>query len=360
MKWIGLRDRKGGVLAPAGLRQPAADTVPAEEIMARGSLLIDCNVVPSLTEQTLLNDGAETPWPTGMRLVLDPRGMLTLTQTRGDERRSFAVQTGLQGRAAMVTVVFTWDAPNRRALLSVEVPDTGALTFTTDHGPLPLSMGDVARMMTDRTRCHLSPSVTFAAVAEGLIPIGPLPSLNGDTPIPTPRGPVALNRIRPGQIVQTADGGTAQVRWVGGLALPARARFTPLRLRAPFYGARHDILCAPCQQIHFRSTDVEYLFAAHTVAARAGDLLDGIGPQADHTAPTVAYWQMLLDRAVPISIHGVACETLDASPLIADAGLRAHSMLRHMPPELLPLGRTRTVPRLQAFETRSLCELRVA
>ena len=360
MNWLGLRDPAGGVFSPDGLARPAPSRARRDEMLACGTLLLDCNIMPSLTEQTLLSYHATDPWRTALTISLDPRGTLILRQAQGEDLRHYTLATGLQGRAAIATIIFAWDAPRRRALLSVEVPDTGALWCTTANGPLPLSLRCAERIVTDRQSCHLMPGTGFAAVAEGVMPIGPLPSLDPDTPIPTSRGAVALAALRPGQIVTTADGGTAQVRWTGGLTLPARGRFAPLHLRAPFYNATQDIHLAPCQRIHFRSTEVEYLFAHHTVSARAGDLLNGIAPRAIDQATTVTYRQLVLDRPAAIAIQGVACATLDATGIAADPRLHAQSILRDIPVELLPRTADADVQRLRGFETRSLCELRVS
>ena len=360
MNWLGLRDPAGGIFSPGGLGQPAACPARSEEMLPRGTLLLDCNIMPSLTEQTLLSFEATDPWRTALTLTLDPRGTLTLRQAQGDDLRHYTLATGLHGRAAMVTIVFAWDAPGRRALLSAEVPDTGALWFSLGHGPLPLAQRDAMRIVTDRARCHVMPGTGFVAVAEGLMPIGPLPSLDAATLIPTPTGPVPLAHLRPGQIVTTADGSGAQVRWTGGVTLPARGRFAPLRLHAPFYGARRDIDLAPCQPVHFRSTEVEYLFATQTVSARAGDLLDGIAPRRTTDGLTVHYRQLVLDRPAAIDVNGVACATLDTGGLRANPALRVQSILRDVPKELLPRPAVSDIQRLQGFETRSLCELRVA
>ena len=360
MNWLGLRDPSGGIFSPGGLGQPAPFPARHEEMLPRGTLLLDCNIMPSLTEQTLLSYQATDPWRTALTLSLDPQGTLTLRQAQGEDLRHYTLATGLKGRAAMVTIVFAWDAPGRRALLSAEVPDTGALWFMQGHGPLPLSQCDATRIVTDRHRCHVMPGTGFVAVAEGVMPIGPLPSLDAATLIPTPHGPVPLGQLRPGQIVTTSDGSTAQVRWTGGVTLPARGRFAPVRLRAPFYGARRDIDLAPCQPVHFHSTEVEYLFATHTVSARAGDLLDGIGPRSTPDGLTVHYRQLALDRPAAVSVHGVACATLDTRSLRADPALRMLSVLRDVPAELLPRPALSDIQRLQGFETRSLCELRVA
>lgn len=360
MNWLGLRDPTGGVFSLAGLGRPTPSPHRSEDMLATGTLLLDCNIMPSLTEQTLLSYLSIDPWRTALTIALDPKGTLILRQAQGEDTRQYTLATGLKGRAAMVTIVFGWDAPHRRAFLSAEVPDTGALWFVTGHGPLPLSLRDATRIVTDGHHCHLMPGTGFAAIADAMMPIGPLPSLDAATLIPTPKGPVALDDLRPGHIISTLDGGRAQVRWAGGLTLPARGRFAPLHLRAPFYGAKRDIHLAPCQQIHFRSTEVEYLFATHAVSARAGDLLDGIGPRGAAGALTVDYRQLVLDRPAAINIHGVACGTLNPVALLADPALRSLSILRDIPAELLPQTPPRHVQRLQGFETRSLCELRVA
>ncbi|MBS1301840.1 Hint domain-containing protein [Loktanella sp. SALINAS62] len=356
MSWIGLREARTALFDTGGFAGFGDGPARLDDLLPRGSVMIDCAILPSLTEQTLLSYAAQNPWRAALSVSLDPDGVVIVRQRLGDATRCFRLETGLRERAASVTIVFAWDAPARQATLSAELPDTGALHYATHHAPLPPTVNDARRMIMDRKRCYLSPGVRFAAIANDRTPIGPLPSLDGGTTVTTQSGPRSVDALRTGDLVLTSDGDMAQVRWVGSVTLPARARFRPLRLKAPFYGAVRDIDCAACQQVRFRNSAVDYLFDTRTVVARAGDLLEGLVPRLRPGQIVETYWQVLLDRPVPMQVHNLPCESLDARRLLTDPVLRRLSVLRDVPSELLPTDTGPAPLRLQNYEVRSLCE----
>ncbi|SEP57582.1 Hint domain-containing protein [Loktanella sp. DSM 29012] len=360
MNWIGLREARTALFETGGLATPSARPGDLDALMARGALMVDCAILPSLTEQTLLFYAAKTPWDTALSIALSPEGVVILRHRVGRSQRTYRLNTGVKERAVSVTIVFNWDAPTRQASLSAEFPDTGALAYRVLNAPLPPTLRDARRIMMDRRQCYLAPGVRFAAIATDQVPVGPLPSLDGQTQVITQTGLRSIQSLRPGDLVQTATGGMAQVRWTGAVTLPARARFRPLRVKAPFYGALRDIDCAACQQIRFHHSAVDYLFDTRTVVARAGDLLEGLTPRLQPDQVLETYWHVLLDRPVPMQIHGVACESLNARDLLADPVLRSLSVLRDMPTELFPQDAGPAPLRLKHYEVRSLCESRAA
>ena len=361
MTWVALRKPGLAVFNPCGIDAGSGPgTPPVGGAMPRGTLLLDAQVRPSLSTQTLLSSKAERSIPSGLTITLAPDGTVTLRHWLGDSLRHFVLRTDLQERATGLTLIYTWDAAARRGALSVEVPGTGASWFVPLDAPLPLSLACAHRIATDRRAAFVSRSVGMVAVANGVLPLGPLPSLGARTLIETDTGPRAISTLRPGARVAVTDGALAQVRWVGAVTVPAFDRFRPLRLKAPFYGATRDLDCAACQQIRFRNSAVEYLFDTDAVSARAGDLLEGM---ADRRAPdqlTETYWQVVLDRPEPMRVHGLPCESLNVGPLLADPALRALSVLRGVPLAVLPRRDAATPKRLQAYEVRSLCTLRAA
>lgn len=353
MSWIGLRDATTGVFSPMGLDQ--LDRVPFDlnAVIPRGTLMMEFASDPRGGVQTLLNYGSSHPWAAGLTLTLSGNGMLVLTQWQGDQRREHKLATDILTVKPSVTVTYTWDAPLRRGVLAIEVGDSVPL-FAELVSPLPMSMRDGVRMMADTRHCAVNSGATFVAIADDVMPIGVLPTLGENTMIQTPKGAVAVSKLRVGQMVMTAQGGTAQVRWCGSAILPARGRFAPLTLRAPYHGLLCDMTVAPNQRLQAAGSAVEYLFGTDTVAMRAGHMADGLSVRPAACGQTYQYWQVLLDRAAPMQIAGLVFEGLDVTGVRLDPSLRQHSVLANLPPELVPMQKGIEVPLLQSYETLTL------
>lgn len=360
MGWVGLRDNTTAVYSPAGLGQTTTAPVDLNGLLPQGTLMVQCAAKPDGTGQDFLDYRSESPWLTGLSLALNGQGLLVLTQTQGAFRRVFTLPTGIVARAAALLVTFSWDAPARTAVLSVEIVDTGEVISAVMTAPLPLSLRDAVRISTDPAQCILSDQIAFVAIADSLMPHGPMPTLSGRTRLPTPTGEVALGLLKAGQLVKTTDGGQAQIRWVGHATLPARGRFAPLRLRAPYHGATRDLTCAPAQRMHLAGSEVEYLFATDVVSVAVGQLGEGVHHLGDAESLTQTYYQLLLDRPATIQSGGVTIECFDSTSLVKDASLRAHSVLSDLPAEVLPQRPSSDVPLLQDYEALTLCRLRAA
>ena len=359
MSWIGLRDEYGGVFNPAGLDSP--DLIPADinTVVPRGTLMMEFASNPHGAMQTLLDFRSSHPWAAGLTLTLDAHGTLRLTQWQGRQRREFSLTTDVLTVKPSITMTFTWDAPARRGILALEVGD-GLPVFADLVAPLPLSLSNVQRMMTDPHHCGVNSGAAFVALADEIMPIGVLPTLGGETMVDTPIGPVAVNQLRAGQMVLTATGEMAQVRWCGSADLPARGRFAPLRMRAPYHGLQDDMVVAANQRIQASGTEVEYLFGTEVVAMRAGHMGEGESVQDAVCGLTYRYWQVLLDRAAPLRAAGLVFEGLDVSGVRSDPALRQHSVLATLPPELMPREFDAVVPLLQDYETLTLRRLLAA
>ena len=356
MSWIGLRDEFGGVFSPAGLERPNFAQADLQTIMPRGTLMMEFASDPRGGRQMLLNFGSSHPWASGLTLTLDNHGVLRLTRWQGNERRDFDLLTDVVIVKASVTVTYTWDAPARRGVLALEVGDS-APAFMELVAPLPMSLNDVQRMMTDTHHCSVNSGASFVAIADEIMPIGVLPTLGADTMVDTPTGPVAVSALRAGQMVVTALGDVAQVRWCGSALLPARGRFAPLTLRAPYHGLRQDMIVSGNQRLQTSGTEVEYLFGTDTVAMRAGHLSEGENTREAACGLTYRYWQVLLDCAAPMRVAGLVFEGLDVTSLRADPSLRKHSVLSTLPPELMPRLASELVPLLHDYETMTLRHL---
>ena len=359
MSWVGLWSAGHGAYSPAGLGRRSTRVVDLNGTLPRGSLLLQFSVDVTAGHQVVLDHAATAPERSALRIAVSPDGLLTLSRQYGSDRQTWTVATGQSGRIRDVTLILTWDAPARRARLAVEIADTGCQVIRSSRVVLPFALRDGVRLIADPRSRRLHPSVAFLAVADHVMPLGPLPALAATTPVPTPEGLQPLAQMRPGQLVTLADGSAAQLRWVGSADLPARGRFAPLRLKAPYYRATRDLVGSADQRIHLRGSEVDYLFATPAVACAIGDLSDGVTPVIPPPRDTYRYWGFLLDRPGTLRIGGLDVEGLDVDRLRRDPALRSASVLADLPDELLPQAEA-DVPVLRGFETRTLCALRVA
>lgn len=358
MSWVGLRDKVDGVYATAGLGHASRAPVDLNGILPSGTLMLHFATSPKRKAQEVLHFHASSPWESGLSVVLGVDGTLCLTQWQGDQKRCFELKTGLVSRAQGVTLTYVWDAPARKAVMSVEIADTATHIWAEMADPLPLPLRDAVRMMADHGHCRTSDGLHFAAVADTVMPIGPLPTMVPNTKIETPRGLTSVASLKVGQRVFAADGRKAQIRAIVSAVLPARARFAPLQMRAPYHGLRHDIALAPEQRLRQNGSEVEYLFGTEAISVHAEHLHDGMTALPIKCGLTQTYYQILLDRQISLNVGGLAFESFDAALLVADPALRAHSVLTGLPQELMPKQVNEGAPVLLGFEALTLNALR--
>lgn len=357
MTWIGLRDSHGGMLRPQGLDGPDMGPANPDTVLARGTLLIEFRHDPAGHPRNILRYSARDPWPAGLTLCLDPDGTLRLMLTQGRQALSYALPLAPLIAAEAVLVTFSWDAPARNGWLSAQLTDREALFQTALAAPLPLSLRDAGRIMGDDSTCRIAPGLVFAALADHILPAGPLPMLGAQSMISTPSGAQKVTALRPGMAVLTADGGTAKVRWAGSCDLPARGRFAPMLLRAPYHGLNRDLLLAADQRLQLGGSEVEYLFGEEQVAVPVRHLADNRAIWPAASGPVIRYHHLLLDRHAIILANGAAIESMDAS-LLTDPAMQAQSVLAGLTDP--PRGPRLPWPVLRDFEALTLQRLRAA
>lgn len=315
---------------------------------------------PRSGAQVLLDYGSSHPWAAGVRVMLCPNGILSLRHWQGAQMRDYEIETNLVSVTQSVTVTYTWDAPMRRGVLAVESAERNLMIFRELSEPLPLSMRDGMRMMADTRHCMISSNTVFLGLAQSVMPIGMMPTLDGSVPVNTPNGLVPISSLQAGQLVTTSTGQTAQVRWCGAVTLPARGRFAPLSMRAPYHGLKRDIRVSRDQRLRIQGPEVEYMFHTDQIRLSAGDLRDEQTVRFAPTKLTQTYWQVVLDIAEPLDVAGLALEGLDLSALRGDPALKAYSALANMPAELMPARNAVPIQLLKSYEAHSLQKLRAA
>ncbi|WP_227286323.1 MULTISPECIES: Hint domain-containing protein [Paracoccaceae] len=162
--------------------------------------------------------------------------------------------------------------------------------------------------------------LNFAALATHDVPVGPAPCFQAGTPINTPAGPVRVEDLRPGMVVDTLDRGPQVVRWAGRREVLCLGSMAPVVLRAPYFGLTRDCTVSAQHRLLMDGTDVEYLFGEERVFVRARDLVNGISARRDHTRPTRVFHHFLLDDHDCVMVGRCRLETLLLGDMLSANG----------------------------------------
>ena len=350
MGWIALRDGHDGRFEPGGLTGGPAVIAPdpgAAALLARGTLLIEFGGDRPLEENVpILRLSRTAPWAETLLLAAEPGGALRFAHRQGTQLRSVRLPLPRPSSLAGRILSLAWDAPARQGWLSLYDPTARRLWQADLAGPMPLCLGDVREI----AGAPLAPGLRWLAVSDRVEPAGPMPGLDGAARLFTPEGPVPISDLKRGQIVATAAGDRAQIRWVGSAEVISRGSQVPVMLRAPYHGLTRHIVAAPDQRIELGGTEIEYLFGVERVSAAVGDLKDGRSVLEVRGGPVRTAWQVLLDSGAAPLVEGAAIHALDIAPMLADPGVLGRTVLRDLPVELLPAGIGPEMPRLETYE----------
>lgn len=368
-RWIGLRQGDGGSfdLASPGAAVAPATGLPGMDPPVRGTIRLEIESAPSDSPQNLLRLSMRDPTPTFFNLRLDPDGAIALMMRRGDDDLLVTLDMPTCPAGAHMHVQYGWDRHGGLGYLWAQIPSIGVQCLRAVAGSLGVSRTELERMMTDPGRCRMSHDVTYAAVADGLAPAGPLPGLGGEGVVDCEDGrsrPLAA--LRRGERIIAADGAPAQVRWTGLADLPAIGRHAPCRINPPYHGARAPLELSGTARLRLDGIEVEYLFGETEVVVQARHLRDNVAilPAAFGSdvpdRPIVRYHHLMLDRPVPFALSGVIVEPLDCSPLRADPDLLIRSVLWDTPPELLSRETAPACKLLREYEAQSLRQMQAA
>jgi hypothetical protein len=137
------------------------------------------------------------------------------------------------------------------------------------------------------------------------------------TRIQTPLGPVPVEQLREGDLVQTKDNGAQPVCWTGsrrmsGARLFALPVLRPIRLRAGAFGLGTpdgDVLVSPEHRMLVKGAAARALFNTPEVLVSARDLVNGGSVVLDTTVKEVTYVHILLPRHEILFANGIETES---------------------------------------------------
>lgn len=361
MGWIGFTTREGGRFSTEGLGQADEGALPdPSALMARGTLMIETRPAIDRRPQTLLAFGRTHPWPGSFSLQLLPSGGIILVENQAGDLRHATLPFRPDDRSESLRLSYSWDAPARWGRLVLERPDTLGLSSVALPPPHPMPLADLRTVFTDPRQRRMDSEVIFAALSTEIEPVGPMPGLCARVPLRTPAGYVEADKIRRGDCLRGAGGAVVPVLQTLARTVPAAGSFRPVRLRAPYFGLRADIVVAPHQRLVIRGSDVEYLFGCEAVLVPARHLVNGFSAKHAEAGALVRYHGLILPEHDEIDAAGTATESLYLGRMRRKPGALAMSQLAGFDRARLPEHARPLWPVLRQYEAITLAMSRAA
>ncbi|MBN2905552.1 MAG: Hint domain-containing protein [Rhodobacteraceae bacterium] len=138
------------------------------------------------------------------------------------------------------------------------------------------------------------------------------------TMILTPTGERAVETLRPGDLVVTADNGPQPLRWIGQRTVQAQGAVAPVRIRAGLFGNRRDLLLSPQHRMLYEGYQAQLLFGDHQVLIPASHLVDH-HQVLEEPGGEVTYLHLLFDRHEIIFAEGARSESFHPGHVGLDA-----------------------------------------
>ncbi|MEP5731416.1 MAG: Hint domain-containing protein [Sulfitobacter sp.] len=340
MTWLALCDHDERRLSLRGLgadKKPQAilDDHP-QALLTRGSIMFETRLSPDGRPQALFSYQDTYPEMRSLTFQAIPGGGISMVQVQGDTICHAAIQHSKAGRTDVARITYSWDTQHNWGRMTLEKPEETQVKSAYVDNPLPLRLDDIRGLMLGRSEQTFACDMVFAALSDDIETIGPMPTLLPATPLATPWGYKAASNLQRGDTVVTRDDGVVPVLQTVNRMVPARGSYRPIRLRAPYFGLKQDIIVAPDQRLLIDGPEVEYLFGQEAVLVPARHLVNGFAALTEPCGPMINYTQMILPRHETLLAAGTSIESLYIGRIRRQTSHLQSSLLRPFHRNLLP------------------------
>lgn len=358
MTWLGITDHMGGRFSRKGLA--SKEPLALGKMLERGTLMFETFIAGDLRPHDLLALTHHYPWAREIAFRALPGGGLAFVHKHHDDLTHAAVSWTGDGRANTLRISYSWDARKNWGRLALEQPEHTLVRMSPVPNSRPILLDDLRELILGSAARAMSKEVLFASVSTEIMPVGPMPTLHPATPIATPKGYKAAGSIKRGDTVITEAGIVVPVLHTVRQTVPARASFAPVRLHAPYFGLKRDIVVAPEQRLVLRGTEVEYNFGEEAVLVPARHLVNGHAATWLAPKSIAEYVQLILPGHEVLIAAGTALESLYIGRIRRKSELLAASVLSDIPNRKLPEHGKSIHQVLRSFEAITLIEHRAA
>lgn len=357
MSWIAMSGQGKSWVCPRTFEKGAAQVPPW---LLRGSILIEVDLAPASQPETILSYRRAAPMEAAFSMQMLPDGQIALKTKQGETEFVTALTCSHQGRCETVRITLSWDCAAGFGQFAIEQPKLQTVQAIAIPALAPVLLADILALIRRSQPVDLHPDVVFFAVSDDVEPVGPMPSLLGQTPVLTPTGYRPVAGLQCGDTVKTPQDGVVPVLHRVSRVVPAFGSFRPVRLCAPYFGLLQDVVVAPHQALLIRGSEVEYMFGKETVLVPASSLVNGFAAAYEDGLGVVEYHQLLLPAQEPLIAAGAEVQSLYVGRLRRDAAALNQSLLAKVPRNLMPEHASLGLMVLGPFEAITLTEARAA
>lgn len=147
----------------------------------------------------------------------------------------------------------------------------------------------------------------------GFVLVDSVPCFVAGTMIETPDGPVAVETLKPGDLVMTRDEGAQPLRWIGERRVPAKGEFAPIFIARNTFGNHGELFLSPLHRVLIRDALAELLFGEAEVLVAARDLVNDRSVRQIEGG-LVDYVHILFDRHQVVYSEGLETESFLPGP----------------------------------------------
>lgn len=364
MTWVALADHREGRFSPYGLGvqkqgQPLLET-GASSLMVRGTIMLETRMSPNGKPQELFGFQRLLPWVRTFSIQALTGGGVALVSGYGSDVTHAALRWKGSGRIDTLRITYAWDAQRGWGRLSLERPEDSTFISVIVANAKPMNVQDLHDVMLGKGQRTIARDVVFVGLSTRIEPVGPMPTLLPTTLVATPWGNKAIGSLQRGDTVTTERNEAVPVLHKVERTVPALGSFAPIRLCAPYFGLRRDIIAAPDQRLVIRGSDVEYMFGQESVLVPVRHLVNGYAARHEPSDTTVTYTQLLLPAHESLVASGTFLESLYIGRLRRREVDLKQSILASLERNSLPEHGKPAFPMLKAFEAIALAGSRAA
>lgn len=254
--------------------------------------------------------GVERAEEIGISLFHDLGVGFALLFRRGNRLVRHVLPGPLWQKTGVARLTFGWDA--KAGTWSLLLEQEGRRLAAEGSGVIAPDIGDLHMLCAGGEDVLRHEALLWFGVLPGTVGPGPMGWIGVATPLLTPRGPVPAGTLQPGDRVLTRDQGAVPLVSVTRLTVPGRGMLAPIRLRAPYFGRRSDILVSPDQTVWIGGAEAEYLFGEEEVLVRARHLADGRMAVAEGKRAVAV--GVVLDLGLPELVEADGCLLATGGP----------------------------------------------
>lgn len=262
--WLALSDRPSALEAGAGV-----------SLLAKATLVLEFEL-PLERSTILLDFKSNDSWPRALSVFVDEVAGIVIMHRQGDRLLRHVLPGPLTlPSQGVARITFGWDGPGKSWTLTLEQPGQGEGRTTRGRDPMPMLLDDLVQICQGPDDLVRHRSLLWFGVMDGSDLPERAPWIGLQTPIDTIGGAIPAGKLRAGDMLLTEDGDYAVLLSIRHMDLPSRGSFSPVMLRAPYFGAETDILVSSDQLIALSGDEVEYLFGEESVLTEARNVTDG-------------------------------------------------------------------------------------